>query len=102
MAKQFIKKIGDYATLYRDPRNGIAWVEDGSTGLGYSCHANIDETGSADGMKAKGYWGKADRCIRSHGFTYNIDTLAVDLDEPYEQIAADECMCAACVARRNK
>lgn len=101
MAKILIKKLDQNASLYRDPKNGVAWVEDGNTGLGYSCHANIDETGSVDGMKARGYWGKADRTVRSHGFIYNIDTYVVNSEIPYEQIAADACMCAACKERRG-
>ena len=42
MEKQLIQKIDEHASLYRDPENGLAWVEDGRTGLGFSCHANID------------------------------------------------------------
>ena len=37
MAKILIKKLDQNASLYRDPKNGVAWVEDGNTGLGYSC-----------------------------------------------------------------
>lgn len=102
MAKKLIKKLDQYAALYRDTKNGVAWVEDGGTGLGYSCHANISETGSVDGMKALGYWRKADRTVCSNGFIYNIDTYFVDPQKPYEQIAADACMCAACKERRKK
>lgn len=61
-----------------------------------------DETGTADGMKAKGYWGKADRTVSSHDFIYNIDTYVVDPKIPYEQIAADACMCAACRERKRR
>ena len=100
--KQLIQKIDEHASLYRDPENGLAWVGDGRTGLGYSCHGNIDETGSVEGMKAQGYWGKADRTVRSHSFIYNIDTYVVDPGTPYEQIAADACMCAACRERRKR
>ena len=101
MAKELVKKIDDYAFLYRDPENGLAWVEDGHTGLEHSCHAGIDETGSVEGMKAQGYWNKSDRTVRSHGFTYNIDSYAVDPKNKYEKIAADACMCAACRERRE-
>ena len=37
--------------LYRDDKSGLAWVEDGSTGLGHSAHPNISATGSVKGMK---------------------------------------------------
>lgn len=85
MAKILIKKLDQNASLYRDPKNGVAWVEDGNTGLGYPCHANIDETGSVDSMKARGYWGKADRTVRSHGFIYNliISFAPFDFVNPY-------------------
>ena len=102
MGKQLIKKIDEHASLYRDPKNGLAWVEDGRTGLGFSCHANIDETGSVEGMKAQRYWGKSDRTASSHGFIYNIDTYAVDPENKYEKIAADACMCAACRERKRR
>lgn len=28
MAKQFIREVNPYAKLYRDDKNGIAWIED--------------------------------------------------------------------------
>ena len=42
MSKKFIKEVKPYAKLYKDTNTGIAWIEDGSTGCGHSCHANID------------------------------------------------------------
>lgn len=56
--KQFIKKIGDHVILYRDDKIGIAWIEDGRTGLGISVHANIGSSRSVSGMKSLGYWRK--------------------------------------------
>ena len=100
--KQLIQKIDEHASLYRDPENGLAWVGDGRTGLGYSCHGNIGETGSVEGMKAQRYWGKSDRVVSSHCFIYNIDMYVVDPKIPYEQVAADACMCAACRERRKR
>ena len=44
--KQFIREIEESVNLYRDDKNGIAWIEDGRTGLGISVHANISSTGS--------------------------------------------------------
>ena len=51
MAKKLIKEIRSYVKLYRDTNNGIAWIEDGSTGLGISVHPNLDKSGSVTGMK---------------------------------------------------
>lgn len=102
MAKTIkIKNIGSCAELHRDPKSGIAWVKDYSTGMGHSCHANIDVTGSVRGMKKLGYWGKNDRTVKSHGFIYNIDTFVVDKKDPYDMLAAKYCQCKACVERRS-
>lgn len=83
--------------LYRDDKSGLAWVEDGSTGLGHSAHPNISATGSVKGMKSHGFWGKKDRTVRSHGFTYNIDRYVVS--DPLDKIAATACDCAGCQER---
>jgi hypothetical protein len=91
MAKVLIKQVGEYQKLYRDDKTGIAWVENGSTGLGHSCHPNIDSSGSVKGMKDRGYWGKKDRTVRSHGFIYNIDHLVIS--DELDQIANDHCQC---------
>ena len=99
--KKLIRELGDYKTLYRDDNNGIAWVEDGGTGCGYSCHSNIDATGSVRGMKNLGYWKKDARTVRSHGFIYNIDTLVISSE--YDKLLAEsECKCIACCERREK
>ena len=45
--------------------------------MSHSCHPNIDVTGSVTGMKNKGFWGKKDRIVRSHGFQYNIDIFDI-------------------------
>lgn len=34
--KEYIRTVGPYANLFRDTKNGIAWIEDGNTGLGFS------------------------------------------------------------------
>lgn len=98
MAKVFIREVAPYANLYKDDRNGLAWIEDGSTGMGHSVHANIDATGSVRGMKERGYWNKKDRTIRSHGFIYNIDTFVCSSD--LDRICAAECSCVACCERK--
>ena len=102
MAKQFIRNVKPYAKLYRDTTTGIAWIEDGSSGCGWSVHSNIDITGSVRGMKHLGYWGKKDRTIRSHGYIYNIDTFICDKDNEFEMILANECRCQGCCDRREK
>lgn len=101
MAKQLIREINKYTKLYRDDRNGIAWIEDGSTGLGISIHPNIDKTGSVAGMKKLGYWNIKDRVIESHGWKYNIDRFVCNEKNELERIVANECMCQACLERRN-
>lgn len=100
MTKQFIRKVNPYAKLYRDDKNGIAWIKDGSTGLGISVHPNIDKSGSVIGMKNLGYWGKNDRIVESHGFKYNIDRFECDEKSDFEKIVAKECMCQGCIKRR--
>ncbi len=75
--RMILKKLGKHQILFRDTASGIAWVEDGTTGTGHSCHANICASGSVSGMKACGYWSPDDRTAKSHGFTYNLDTFIV-------------------------
>jgi hypothetical protein len=97
--KTFVREIIPYVELHRDMRTGIAWIENGRTGNGHSCHANIDATGSIRGMKKRGYWGRDDRCVKSHGYIYNIDTFVVT--DAWDEVAAAECRCAACIERRS-
>lgn len=99
--KQFIREIKPYVKLYRDTNNGIAWIEDGSTGLGHSCHPNIDISGSVRGMKDRGYWAKKDTVICSHGFQYNISRFVIDNKNELDLIVADECNCTMCIERRK-
>ena len=98
--KQFVREIEKHINLYKDDKSGIAWIEDGTTGTGISVHPNIDSSGSIRGMKDRGYWGKKDRTVRSHGWIYNIDKFVCDKNNRLEMIVADECMCQACVERR--
>lgn len=94
-----IREIKPYITLYRDKESGIAWIEDGSTGMSHSVHANIDATGSVTGMKKRGFWKDDARCVKSHGYIYNIDTFVCD--DELDKIVAEECMCNACITRRE-
>ena len=98
--KQHIRHIREHVDLYRDPKTGIAWVEDYTTGLGHTCHPSIDASGSIRGMKQQGYWAKDDCCLKAGGFIYNIDRLVITSD--LDQIAADECRCQACIERKSK
>lgn len=98
--KRFVKRIEDCVNLYRDDKTGIAWIEDGRTGLGISVHSNIDSSGSVTGIKTLGYWGKKDKTVRSHGWIYNIDSFVCDKDNELEMIVADECKCQGCIERR--
>ena len=100
--KQFIREIEESVNLYRDDINGIAWIEDGRTGLGISVHANISSTGSVSGMKNLGYWDKKDRTVRSHGWIYNIDRFVCDKNNELEMIVAEECRCQGCLERKLK
>lgn len=91
MTKVLLEAIRPHVKLYRDPKTGIAWVENGESGCGHSAHPNIDATGSIRGMKARGYWRKADRCVRSHGFIYNTDSLVVS--DELDEVARQHCRC---------
>lgn len=100
--KQFIKQIEKHVNLYRDDKSGIAWIEDGRTGLGISVHSNIDSSGSVTGMKNLGYWEKRDRTIRSHGWIYNIDSFVCDKDNEMQTIVANECRYQGCIERKKQ
>lgn len=71
-----VREVRPYVKLYRDPKTGIAWIEDGTSGTGLSAHPSIHATGSIRGMRDRGWWGKHDRTVKSHGFIYNIDQAA--------------------------
>jgi hypothetical protein len=96
--KRLIKEIRPYVELYIDDRTGLAWVENGSTGNGHSCHPNIDSSGSVYGMKKLGYWDKDDIVVTSNGFKHNISKF-VCTDE-LDRIASEYCRCQKCLHRR--
>lgn len=98
---QFIREIEPGVELFRDAVNGIAWAEDHRTGLSVSVHPNIDESGSVEGMVARGRWRSSDRVARSHGWIYNIDRFVRNDEDLVEAIVAEECMCPACIERRG-
>ena len=101
-SRVFVREIEPGVELFRDAVTGIAWAEDHRVGLGVSVHPNIDESGSVEGMVARGWWMASDRVVRSHGWIYNIDRFSCDDGEPIEAIVAEECMCPACIERRAR
>ena len=100
--KRLVLQFEPSVALYQDTNNGIAWIEDGRSGIGISVHPNIDVTGSVRGMKQRGYWGKNDRTVRSHGWIYNVDRLSYDKSDTLECVVANACMCIACAERKFK
>lgn len=48
-----------------------------------------------------GYWDKSDRIVQSHGWKYNIDRFVCDKENELEMIVSNECMCQACMEKRN-
>ena len=98
----FVRRVGQYQELHRDRKTGIAWVENGATGLGHSCHSNIDASGSVPGMKDRGYWGRKDRTVRSHGYIFNTSSLVYNREDPFDVIAAEACECVGCRERRKQ
>jgi len=98
--KQLIEVIEPHVNLYRDSNTGIAWVEDGRTGCGHSCHPNIDASGSVRGMIARRYWHEDDLVILTNGFKYNVSKFMASTD--YDLVAAKHCQCRGCLLRKNK
>jgi len=89
--KRLLEQIDECTALYRDEDTGIAWVENGHTGNGHTCHPNIHHTGSVNGMKRLGYWRHSDITVRSHGFIYNISKFTVS--DEFDRLAAKHCRC---------
>lgn len=100
MSKILIKKLKPYVELFRDERTGIAFIEDGTTGIEYSAHPNIDASGSVKGMKNRGYWDKNDVTTRSRGAIYNLSKISVT--NKYDEIALEHCQCTICKERKSK
>lgn len=93
-----IAHVGDWQDVYRNTNTGIAFVQDGNTGMRHSCHANISSGGSIRGMKEMGYWGKKDRTVKCNGYIYNVDTYVVT--DKLDAVAAEYCQCIGCQDRR--
>lgn len=89
-----IKELDEHHILYRDSKNGIAWVCDTSSGMCYSAHPNIMQSGSVRGMKALGYWDKSDKVVESHGYKHNISKLVIS--DTWDKVVAAHCQCSEC------
>ena len=89
--KDLIENVSPHVNLYRDRDTGIAWIENGSTGISHSAHPNISDTGSVKGMRDRGYWSEGDRTVKSHGFIYNIDLLVTS--DTLDDVARQHCQC---------
>ena len=100
MAKTLIREIRPYVKLYRDPKTGIAWIENGSTGTATSIHPNIASSGSVAGMKKRGYWGTNDRTVKSHGFIYNID-IPLPIRDDDDRAVLNTCNCGGAHERKS-
>lgn len=100
MSKRLIKEVKAHCSLFIDDNTGIAWIENGSTGLTHSVHPNIDKTGSVTGMKRLGYWKKEDKILLSNGYHYNISKFVVGDD--LDNVIADYCQCEGCKIRRGE
>lgn len=89
--KRKIKEVAPYKTLY--VHNGVAQIEDGTSGCGLSLHPNIDRTGSVTGMKKLGYWDKNDQTVRAFGGIYNISKYVPEDDPEMNKILLEHCRC---------
>lgn len=85
-----VRVLQPHVELHRDRKTGIAWVEDGRSGCGHSCHPNIDVTGSVPGMK-KRFWGEDAVVVRSHGYHYCTSRFSAS--DYLDQVAAINCRC---------
>lgn len=85
------EEIRPHVRLFRDPVTGIAWVEDGTTGSAHSAHPNIHISGSVEGMRDRGYWGRNERTVTCNGWIYNIDRCVSD--DELDEIARTHCQC---------
>lgn len=86
-----IREIAPHKILKRCATHGIAFVADGTVGLGHSAHPNIDASGSVAGMKGRGYWLREDKTVRCHGFIYNVSRVITSDAE--DEAALAECRC---------
>lgn len=56
-------------------KNGICSIENNTVGIGHSAHPNIAASGSVQGMKKLGYWGKMDKTVKVDDYIYNVSVI---------------------------
>ncbi len=95
-----IQQLNQNQSLHQNPKTGITWVEDKSTGSAHSCHPNIHASGSPSGMKKLGYWQNTDWIIKSDGYYYNLSSIVIS--NKLNAIAAENCRCGSCRIWRKK
>ena len=95
-----IQQLNQNQFLHQNPKTGITWVEDISTGLAHSCHPNIHASGSPSGMKKLGYWQYTDWIVKSDGYYYNLSSVVIS--DQLDAIAAENCQCQSCRIWRKK
>lgn len=66
-------------------RNGIVSIENGSVGIGHSCHPNIDVTGSLTGMRQRYQSWREGKIVRAGGFYYNKSSIVIS--DPLDLLA---------------
>lgn len=88
-----LREVAPHKVLHRDERSGIAWIEDGTAGVGLSLHPNISDSGSVAGMKRMGYWSRDAKTKRTRGFIYNISAYVPEDDSYLNGILRRECRC---------
>lgn len=91
---KLICQIDKHINLYKDMKNGIAFITNGDTGDLHGAHPCIDKSGSVKGMKNIGYWKKDARSVRSNGLIYNIsECLICNSLSVLDIICAAHCTC---------
>ena len=97
-----VRQVDSIATIYPDDETGIAVVYDNMTGCLHSVHPNVCSVSSVFGSKRLARWKQKDHIVQAGERQYNIDRIAIDIENKYDRIAVDECMCDACRARRKR
>jgi hypothetical protein len=76
----------EHTTLCRDPKSGIAWVEDGRAGVVHTCHPNVSDLANSDDA-----YGPGANVRRSHGWLYHVDVCIVS--DELDELARQNCQC---------
>lgn len=100
--KKFIKQLDGHINIFCDEKSGLATLEDEITGIGVSAHSCVSLSDKAGRRNVNRYWKKFDRIIEFDGYLYNIDKFILNPKNDMQVIAANLCMCDACIERRRK